>query len=515
MTAIEFVKSNLHRFKTTPYEHQIAGVAALLNLPYSCQFDDMGLGKSKQVIDTACLLYESGEINLVVIVAPANLRGNWSNKKVGEIVTHCWLPHVTFEFHSAGLKRIYETTPNKPRLAFVVTNYEFIRQDRHLKNLKDIITAPGRKVWLVADESSFIASYRSSQTQAMMDLKRHVKRRTIMNGTPVGNSVETLFSQMNWVDERILGIQFVTHFRHRYCILEDVRKKDPTTGRAKIVTLGGGAKLQRVTGIKNGEELQKKIKPYVVRRLKEDCLDLPPIVDVPTPVTLSESTWKLYKEMREEAISLLPDEKISMAPHAITKIMRMAQLCSGILGGVEDELGGTEKQTVVVSSEKRQFIRQFLKDKFSADENFRIIIWTRFRLEQELLAQELKSIAPIVRVYGAQPEIEREQVRFEMKSGKGPIICLGQPQAGGLGWNFTSASYSMYCSQDYNLLVRLQSRDRTHRIGQLAAKVTNYDLIAFGPRGESTIDHVIVAALQRKENIAHWTTAAWKSALSA
>lgn len=512
MTAAELVQQNLHRFKTTPRIHQISGVETLLKVPNILLADDLGLGKTKQVIDTACLLWEAGEIHLVLVVTPASLRRNWADRNIGEIPIHCWLPHVTFEFHSKGLQRVYETTAQKPRLAWVVTNYEFIRNEKHCRELIKIMM--GKKVWLVGDESSYFSSYRSSHTKAMMSLKPYSVRRCAMNGTPVGNTVETLFSQMNFLDPRILGIQYVTHFRHEYCVLEDVYKKG-VDGKAKVVTLpGSNAKLQKVTGVKNGEKLQKKLAPYVLRRLKSDCLDLPPIVDVTVPVYLSTNTWKKYTEMRDEALTMLDqDERISMATYTITKIIRMAQLCSGILGGVTDAMGG-EAETVVISSEKHDYVYEFLRDRYKADPNFRLVLWTRFRKEQEILLEKLKSVAPIFRIYGGQSDAERDKARVEMKMGKGPVILLGQPQAGGLGLNFTSAHTSMYVSQDYSLLTRLQSRDRTHRIGQ-EVKVTNYDLVASGPRGERTIDMAIVAALQRKENIATWTTSAWRAALAA
>jgi SNF2 family DNA or RNA helicase len=518
MTAAEFIAEYLHQFKTPPRQHQIVGVECFLTKKAFGNLDEMGSGKSKQVIDAGCLLYKAGNIQVMLVVTPASIRRNWLDKNYGEIQKHCWLPHVAYEFHSKGLVRVYETTPDKPRLVWIVTNYEFIRQKHHRDNLLKILK--GKKVWIVADESSYISSYKSAQTKAAIEVRDHCDRAAILNGTPVGNSPETLFSQMKFLDSRIIGLQYITHFRARYCVMEDVRKKDPKDRKVKVQLIKGtNVKIQRIAGYQNMEELQRKIKPYVIRRLKEDCLDLPPLVDVSVPVTLSQSTWDLYKQMRDEAIAILPDEEVSLALHAITKIMRLDQLCSGLLGGVENDLEPkAEKETRIISSEKHDYMVDFLEDHLKAYPDFRLIVWTRFRKEQEILRDKIlarKLSTRIHRIYGGQRDDERDAARIEMKAGSGPVVLLGQPQAGGIGLDFSTTSYSMYISQDYNLLTRLQSRDRPHRIGQKAEKVTNYDLIAVGPRGEKTINHAIVGALQRKESIASWTTSAWRAAIAA
>ena len=514
MNAREFVLAFKDQFKTIPYEHQLVGAEKFLLHPAFGNLDEMGAGKTKQVVDGACLLYKSGTINVVLALTPASIRRNWLNKLCGEISKHCWLPHVAYEFHQKGLRLFYETSREKPRLVWIVTNYEFIQREEHRRNLIKIIK--DKKTWLIADESSFISSYRAGRTKAAMEIREYCPRASLLNGTPVGNSVETLFSQMNFLDKRILGIKYITHFRRRYCVLQDVYKKDEKGIPRVALIPGTNNKLQKVVGVQNGEELQRKIAPFVIRRLKADCMDLPDIVDVAVPVKLTPKTWELYKRMRDEAIVMLENDKVSMAPYTITKIMRMAQICSGLLGGVEDELGG-EKTVEVISSEKRDYALEFLKDRLQIDPNFRLIIWTRFRKEQELLNEAIKQSTlktTIHRIYGQQPADEREAATVEMKIGSGPVTLLGQPQAGGLGLDFTTAHNSMYISQSYDLIVRLQSRDRTHRHGQ-KFKVTNYDLVAEGPRGEPTIDWSVVEALQRKENIATWTASAWREKLIA
>jgi hypothetical protein len=41
------------------------------------------------------------------------------------------------------------------------------------------------------------------------------------------------------------------------------------------------------------------------------------------------------------------------------------------------------------------------------------------------------------------------------------------------------------------------------------------DMVAVGPRGQKTINHVILRALRNKQNFADWTTNEWRAELEA
>jgi SNF2 family DNA or RNA helicase len=71
----------------------------------------------------------------------------------------------------------------------------------------------------------------------------------------------------------------------------------------------------------------------------------------------------------------------------------------------------------------------------------------------------------------------------------------------------------IYVSSAHSLLNYLQSQDRIHRLGQ-THPVSYYHVLATGPKGERTIDHVIHKARQGKLDLATWTTAAWRAALA-
>jgi SNF2 family DNA or RNA helicase len=67
-----------------------------------------------------------------------------------------------------------------------------------------------------------------------------------------------------------------------------------------------------------------------------------------------------------------------------------------------------------------------------------------------------------------------------------------------MGITLTASSTVIYYSNSYNLEHRLQSEDRTHRIGQ-AKSVVYIDLVC-----EGTVDEKIVESLRNKKNMASY-----------
>ena len=74
-----------YKFKTKPYEHQLKALERSWDKEYFAYFMEMGTGKSKVLIDNASMLYDKGEINGLLLVAPKGVYKNWHD---GEIPTH-------------------------------------------------------------------------------------------------------------------------------------------------------------------------------------------------------------------------------------------------------------------------------------------------------------------------------------------------------------------------------------------------------------------------------------------
>jgi SNF2 family DNA or RNA helicase len=363
----------------------------------------------------------------------------------------------------------------------------------------------------IFDESSAIKADSSLQTAAARRLRRFATRAYLVNGSPINNNLLDLYAPFTVLDANIIGCKNWWQFRNRYCVM-------------------GGWKNKQIVGYQFIDHLQTRIRPHIIRRLKEDCLDLPPKLYNTIEVPLSQETWKHYKEFREQLITWLDEQTPIVTLHTIVKLVRLSQFCCGLAGGLEQSLALApmlgvniddlekalpETGVRVISAEKHDAVCQWFKDRCADQSDFKAILWTRFRKEQEILEQKLSPCAQVLRIYGGQRKEDRELAidTFNSPSTR-PVVLLGQPRAGGLGLNLqTHCSWAVYVSNDYSLLVRQQSEDRIHRAGQEAATVNYLDVLATGPNGQKTIDHVIKKVLEKKDELAVRTTSYWRTAL--
>jgi hypothetical protein len=512
----------------------------------------------------AQLLYERGDIDRVVIVAPASVRAVWFDPELGELKKHLWdsTPSVINEFHNKI--RQWKHGPDAPNpLRWVITNYDFIRSANRLVQLRGVCNS---KTLLVLDESSAVKSHKSKQTKACLQLRRACGRVVLLNGTPIANNPLDLYSQARLMNPGILDVDTWTNFRARYAVI------------------AGGYGYPKITGWQNLGELQEKLKPYVLRRLKVDCLDLPKkLPSVALSVALTDETWAKYKEMRDELVAWLDTNTLSVALHAAVKAMRLAQICAGFLSGIReleqnlepmpdalretslfDEIderpdylcntlnsvqrtlplvgdgqpvdGAASLQrdgdVIEVGSEKLDFFMGWLEERLEEDTNLKLLVWCRFRPELARLMTALRKRGGLQlgEIRGGQKGDKYKTVNGErvlVQQGeraealrlldprtapKGPVVVGGTPASGSMGLNLTAAHTVIYLSNDFRLLTRLQSEDRVHRPGQIMP-VSYFDVIATGPQGQRTVDHLIMKALREKADVANWTASAWIRAL--
>lgn len=504
------IELNPSQFKTLPFKHQLDGTKLICMKEACALFDEMGVGKSKQVVDAACVLYRADVIDTVIIACPAQVKIAWADEDFGEILKHAWVPSTVMEYSS---RRPYVPMSSE-RLVWLVVSYEFTRSEFYFKMLKEELK--GRRILIVADESSWIKSPQATQTRRLTELRRELcARAVILNGTPISNNPLDIFAQLNFLSPDILKFKNYYHFRAFVAEMAQVKTKS-------------GQKFQKAVKFKNLDQLNSMVNPYVLRRTKDQVLDLPDKLYSVMAVPLGEEIWKTYCAMRDEMVAEIDEGRVT-AQHATVKMIRLAQITSGFVGGYEqvDEkiedgfvipVFSGKKETKEIGDEKTQALLGWLREQHEADAALRVLVWCRFRAEIERLASLISINFPgyIVRtLLGGQSKSDRAEAVHEFQEGdvRRPAIIVGQPQAGGLGLNLTKCHRVVYLSNDYNLKNRLQSEDRVHRQGQ-TNHCTYLDIIATGPNGQKTIDHHVAKALQQKKEVANWTTAQWRKALT-
>lgn len=545
------------RCRLPPFIHQREDVAWLIERSYAFIASEMRTGKSKIVIDAAQFLYEQGTINKVIIIAPAPVRDVWADKTLGELAKHLWLdlPATITEFHARI--RTWAHGPHAERtLNWYVTNFEFIRSKQRVAQL---LAACGQKTMLVLDESSFVKNHAAQQTKACLQLRRACGRVVLLNGTPIFHSPLDLFSQGNILHESIIGTKYITHFKARYAI------QSPVLGwGGRPLDNGHGRPVQKIDGWTNLDDLQRRFAPYTVRRLQTKCLDLPPKLDpVTLTATLTLETWRTYKNMRDQLVVWLKSGDVATSATAAVKALRLSQITSGFLGGIEDagieeqldfeailksiNLGenryGTINQYSIVCDDTRTFSNHsstprdqqytwqevgrekldvllwFISQRLEADPNLHLVSWCRFRAELFRMVDAVREKFPqfeVGAIHGGQKKAERLRALALLKpetSPQGPVFVGGTFGTGAFGIDMCAAHTSITMSSDYSPGKFAQSAERVVGPNQ-KFPIAYFDIIAVGPKNQKTIDHAIVAARRAGEDIASWTSAAWVKALT-
>ncbi len=127
----------MYIFKTKPFKHQEEVLENSWKRPYYGLFMEMGLGKSKVIIDTIGKLKLDGEIDAVMIVAPKGVYDNWVKQ---EIPNHLpdefdrfvvrWQPSSSKAFQDDMQRLVFEIMTG---IKFFVINVEAFSTDRGKK----------------------------------------------------------------------------------------------------------------------------------------------------------------------------------------------------------------------------------------------------------------------------------------------------------------------------------------------------------------------------------------------
>lgn len=318
------------RCRLTPFAHQREDVQALIDHPWFFVASEMRTGKSKIVVDAAQYLFEMNIIDRMIIIAPAPVRDVWFSDDFGELKKHLWLDTKAEirEFHARNRLWTNGTIESTDRrLQVLISNYEFLRAKARLNQLLLFATP---KTLLVLDESALIKNWEAQQTKACRILRAQCGRVVLLNGTPIFHSPMDLFAQGNMLHHSVLDCKYITQYKARYALQE------PILGYGgKPLTDPRGKAIQKVSGWTNLEDLRKRFAPVTVRRLQKECLDLPPKLDTVILTAELSTSWPAYKEMRDNLVVWLRSN-VATASTAAIKALRLAQITSGFLGGIED-----------------------------------------------------------------------------------------------------------------------------------------------------------------------------------
>lgn len=470
----------MYEYKTKPYEHQRQAFDDSWNRPYYGLFMEMGTGKSKVAIDTMGALFEAGEIDTALIIAPKGVFDNWVKK---EIPTHLpdriqhkmvrWQPNFTQKF-KAEIQQIADPEVREPGfLHILVMNTEAFSTDKGASAAKKYLQLNCNAITIL-DESTSIKNKSAQRTKNLIKVAKESKYRRILTGSPITKSPMDLFSQCAFLDTDALGFNSYYGFQNRYAIIQ----------RRSM----GAHSFNEITGYRRLDELGEKLDRFSLRILKKECLDLPDKIYLRREVPLTTEQMRLYKQMSDLALAQLGQGKLATTASVLTQIMRLQQICCGFLqpddGPIQEVNNNRIDELMSVAEEI----------------GGKAIIWATWTYDILRIVKALRKKYghdAVATYYGDTEQDDRQEIVERFQDPNSELrFFVGQPRTGGYGITLTEADTVVYYSNSYDLEIRLQSEDRAHRIGQ-KNNVTYIDLISPG-----TIDEKILAALRDKINLA-------------
>ena len=467
----------MYIFKTKPFKHQQDIFDGSWDRIYYALFMEMGLGKSKVIIDTIGKLKLEGKIDSALIVAPKGVYDNWAKQEIPnhlpdeyERYIVSWKPTKAKAFQDSMSKLVFETLPG---IKFFLVNVEAFSTERGKKAAYYFLKKNPDNI-MVVDESTTIKNRQAVRTKNLLQLGQYAKYKRILTGSPVTKSPMDLFSQCKFLDTKALGQESYFAFQNRYAVV--LRKTF------------GARSFNDIVGYRRLDELNEKLLGFSARTLKKDCLDLPDKVYIKRNVPLTHQQKTIYEEMRRFALARLAKGELATTTSILTQLMRLQQICCGYL---ESDEGRLEVLDSHILDELINIIQET---------SGKVIIWCNYvygigEIKARLVEEYGKNT--VETYFGLTKQEDRQEIvnRFEAPYDSLRFF-IGQPKTGGYGITLNQASTVIYYSNSYDLESRLQSEDRAHRIGQKKS-VTYVDLISPG-----TIDEKIVEALREKINLA-------------
>ena len=455
-----------YKFKTTPYQHQLDALKKAWDKEEFALFAEMGTGKSKILIDNVAMLYDSGKIDGVLVIAPKGVYKNWERTEFPKhLPDHVlfdsitWSPSQTKK-QEAILAKAFVDDDN---LKIVIMNIEAFSTVRGTQFAIDFMRR--KRVLMAVDESTTIKNGKAKRTKNTIKAGILARYRRLMTGSPITKSPMDLYSQCGFLGDHLLGFSSFYSFQNRYCRL--------------LKRNVGTHSFQQVVGYQNLSELTDRLDKFSYRILKKDCLDLPEKVYTKRSVELTDEQAILYQRIKRSAVAELEGK---------TQILRLQQICSGYFKADDGSI-------IEMHSNKFSELMDVLEEVSG-----KVIIWASYTYDLTMIHKKLCEVygpESSRMYYGGTEADDRQQMVIDFQDPDHPLrFFVGQPRTGGYGLTLTEASTVIYFSNNYDLEIRLQSEDRAHRIGQ-KNNVTYIDIVT-----EGTVDEKILQALRSKINIA-------------
>ena len=404
--------------------HHLAGILA----------DDMGLGKSLELIAFLSLIEERGP---TLIVSPKSLIYNWRSEFAKWDRSR---DVYVIDGNKPERKRIFSEAKAKER-PVIIASYDTLRNDLELfENLAYVA--------VILDEGQYIANAFALKSKAVKSLSAIY--RFVLTGTPIQNSFLDLWSIFDFLLPGYLDS--FNEFQNAFRGFESAHSEQ-------------------------GKKLDKMVAPFILRRKKDDVLsDLPPKTEEVTVIQFNDTERSIYSGYLANVVKQMRESPDDNRVQILAMLTRLRQICV-------DPSVFLEYNDV---STKLDYAISMIETAISG--GHKVLIFSTFAevlLHLEALLKE-RDIANRM-IYGQTPAGKRLSYAEEFNNNPNLSVMLVSLKAGGTGLNLIGADIVIHLDPWWNVAAEEQATDRAHRIGQ-TRPVSVYKLICKDTVEEKVIE---------------------------
>ncbi|KAB2597160.1 DNA excision repair protein ERCC-6-like [Pyrus ussuriensis x Pyrus communis] len=453
--------------------------------------DDMGLGKTMQICSFLAGLFHSQLIKRVMVVAPKTLLSHW----IKELSSVGLADKIREYYGTCAKARKYELQYVFQDKGILLTTYDIVRVNSKSLRGGEYAHDDGSEdiIWdyMILDEGHLIKNPSTQRAKSLLEIP--CAHRIIVSGTPLQNNLKELWALFNFCCPELLGDKKCFKEQYESLILRGNEKN--ALDREKCI------------GSTVAKELRERIKPFFLRRLKNEVFNedndqtsakLSKKNEIIVWLRLTGCQRKLYEAFLKSELVLsafdgsplaaltilkkICDHPLLLTKRAAEDVLEemdsmlkpdetcMAEKLAMYIADVADREDFDEKHANL--SCKISFILSLLEDLIPQGHN--VLIFSQTRKMLNLIQESLVSNGyEFVRIDGTTKAIDRMRVVNDFQEGNGAPIFLLTSQVGGLGLTLTRADRVIVVDPAWNPSTDNQSVDRAYRIGQ------NKDVIVY------------------------------------
>ena len=417
-----------------PLSHQKEAIEKLAGSKRFILADDMGLGKTTSTIIAAL----ETKAKKILIVCPASLKINWQR-----------------EIQNYSDKSVYICEGKKFSTDedFTIINYDILKNFYDIKDKDNSLISTSKFDLVILDEAHMISNPQAQRTKIINSFVKKVERVWLLTGTPMTSRPINYYNLLNIIESPVAANWMA--YAIRYCQGYQFN--------------AGKRKVWNVQGASNLDELRERTSKQLLRRLKEDVLDLPDKIITPIYLRLKS---KEYENLMGEYFDWYENksEESSSLTVQFSKLMKVRK---------------------VIADEKINNTIEIAEN--IIEQGKKVIIFTNFTETLQLLHNHFGKSS--VYLDGSCSKVQRQYAVDQFQENDKIKVFIGNLKAAGVGITLTAAEACIMNDLSFVPAEHAQAEDRAYRYGQ------KNNVLVYYPLFENTIEGAIYDILNRKKKI--------------